>query len=294
MIELLTINDLSKLDKKGLNQVLPQATVISRIYSFLEDLNVEPIKHLPIEADLGQGRSTNLFHASSIGSATGKSLCGRYAIGCGRSLYYDLVGEASEGAWEPRMRSLLDTGSVVHAQLQAYLREVAARSNGTETFEPEAVIDPSKNPIADMMDISGHTDGMYTIRIPDLSFRFGIELKTINDAGYHKTSGPHTEHITQGTIYQKCLDLPVMLFVYYNKNDSRMVEYPHVFDEALWSAISAKLYYVRSHALAGTPPERENGWYCSSCKYRQVCQPPKRSKGPDARVTSMFRKKKEN
>jgi hypothetical protein len=253
----------------------------------------KPIRNLPVEFDLGQNRGTNLLHASTIGSITGKSLCGRYTIGCGRLLYYDLVGAESEGAWEPRMRSLLDTGSAVHAQLQAYLREVSSRSNGTEMFEPEAVIDPRNNPIADTMDISGHTDGMYTIQIPDLSFRFGIELKTINDAGYHKTSNPHPEHITQGTIYQKCLDLPVMLFVYYNKNDSRMVEYPQVFDEALWNAIVEKLDCVRSSAFSGTPPERENGWHCTNCKYRKVCQPPKRSKGPDARVTSAFRKRKE-
>jgi len=291
--ELLTISDLEKLTPQVLRKLLPQASVVTRIHAFLEDLNVEPLKHLKVTFDLGQNRRTHVFHASTVGGATGKSLCGRYSIGCARLLYYDLVGEESEGAWEPRMRALLDTGSAVHAQLQAYLEQVAEQSNGTERFCPEAVVSPEDGGIADQMDLSGHTDGIYEVTVPGLSLRFGIEIKTINDAGYKKTSSPHPEHITQGTIYQRCLDLPVMVFVYYNKNDSSMAEYAHVFDPAIWSAIEKKLSFVQERAIMGDPPERENGWHCSNCKYRKVCAPPRRTKGPDARVTSAFRKRKE-
>lgn len=294
MHELLTIKDLEKLTPSIVKKLLPQASVVSRIHSFLEDLNVEPIKHLVATFDLGQDRRKNVFHSSTVGGASGKSLDGQYSMGCGRLLYYDLVGEESEGAWEPRMRALLDTGSAVHAQLQAYLQEVAKRSGGTETFEPEAGIDPDNNEVADFLDISGHTDGIYTVTVPGLTIRFGIEIKTINDAGYKKTSGPHPEHITQGTIYQKCLDLPVMVFVYYNKNDSSMAEYAQVFDKRLWEAVVKKLEYVREHAYKLEPPERENGWHCSNCKYRKVCTPPRRTRGPEARVTSAFRKRKES
>lgn len=292
MHELLTIEDLEKLPPATVRKMLPQASVIARIHSFLEDLNVEPIKKLKATFDLGSDRRKNIFHASTVGGLTGKSLCGRYTMGCARLLYYDLVGEESEGAWEPRMRALLDTGSAVHAQLQAYLEVVARRSDKTETFTPEAVVDPDNNDVADAMDLSGHTDGIYTVTVPGLSLRFGIELKTINDARYKKTSSPHPEHITQGTIYQKCLNLPVMMFVYYNKNDSSMAEYPQVFDTALWNAIVAKLDHVRDHAFRSEPPERESGWHCVNCKYRKVCAPPRRTKGPDARVTSAFRKRK--
>jgi CRISPR/Cas system-associated exonuclease Cas4 (RecB family) len=288
-----TIADLARLDKTRLKRLLPQCTVVARIHSFLEDLNVDPIRKLPVEFDLGQNRKTLVFHASSVGSASGTSLCGKYKMGCARLLYYDFVGAEAEGAWEPRMRALLDTGSAVHAQLQAYLEEITRRSDGVESFEPEAVVDPDTNEVADSMDLSGHTDGKYMVITPDMRLRFGIELKTINAAGYEKTSSPHPEHLTQGTIYQKALDLPVMVFVYYNKNDSSMVEYAHVFDQNCWDAVVCKLDWVREHAMRDEPPERENGWHCTNCKYRKVCKPPRRTRGPNTRVSSAFRKRKE-
>jgi CRISPR/Cas system-associated exonuclease Cas4 (RecB family) len=291
--KLWTLDDIGRLASADLKKLLRQCTVIARIYSFLEDLNVVPIKHLPVKFNLGQNRRTHIFHASTVGNMTGSSLCGRYKMGCARLLYYDLVGAEAEGAWEPRMRSLLDTGSAIHAQLQAYLEEVVKRSEGVESFEPEATIDPDNNDIADRMDLSGHTDGIYQIVTPDMELRFGLEIKTINAAGYEKTSSPHPEHLTQGTVYQKCLDLPVMVFLYYNKNDSSVAEYAHVYDPRHWDAIVRKLDWVREHAMREEPPERENGWHCSNCKYKKICKPPRRTRGPNARVKSAFRKSKE-
>jgi hypothetical protein len=82
------------------------------------------------------------------------------------------------------------------------LAEVAKRRKKTETFEKEALIDPETNSVADVLDISGHTDGIYTITLPHLSVRFGIEIKSINDAGFKATKSVHPEHAVQGTIYQ--------------------------------------------------------------------------------------------
>jgi CRISPR/Cas system-associated exonuclease Cas4 (RecB family) len=256
-------------------------------------LNVERIKKMPVAFDLGQDRRTDIFHASTIGSFSGKSLCGKYTMGCGRQLYYDYIGAPAEGAWEPRMRKLLDTGSAIHAQLQAYLEVIAANSDGAEEFTPEAGIDPNINPVAMQMDISGHTDGIYLVRAEEDTVRFGLEIKTINDAGYQKTSGPHPEHLMQGTIYQKCLDLPLMVFLYYNKNDSSVAEFVHVFEERRWNAIVAKLDMVREHAFREVPPEQETGWHCSNCKYKGTCKPPRRGRGArNAKTAATFRSRK--
>jgi CRISPR/Cas system-associated exonuclease Cas4 (RecB family) len=274
-------------------RLLGHASLVSRIDSFLEDLNVEPLARLPVKFDIGGDRRTGIFHASTVGSSSGKSLCGKYTVGCGRQLYYDYTSAPSEGAWEPRMRRLLDTGSAIHAQLQAYLEIIASRSEGTEKFTPEADIDPDVNPIAQQMDLSGHADGIYQITTTPDRVRFGVEIKTINEAGYQKTNSPHQEHITQGTIYQKCLDLPLMVFLYYNKNDSSIAEFIQVFDEKRWQAIVDKLNSVRDCALQNIMPDQEAGWHCSNCKYKGICKPPRRGKA-NTKTTSTFRSQKRN
>ena len=289
MAELTKIEHLARYPKR----LLGLATVIDRIDSFLEDQNITPVEVLPVKFDLGVHRRTGIFHASSVGSASGKSLCGKYNIGCARLLYYDYTGADAEGAWEPRMRRLLDTGSAIHAQLQAYLEVIAKNSDGAQEFTPEADINPDENPIAQVMDLSGHTDGIYSVIEPVDKVRFGIEIKTINDAGYQKTSGPHQEHITQGTIYQKCLDLPLMVFVYYNKNDSSVAEFVQVFDERRWDAIVKKLNMVRECAFREVPPDHEPGWHCSNCKYKAVCKPPRRGRGGRSpKTVAAFRAKR--
>jgi hypothetical protein len=289
--ELTSIAHLS--DKEPVSKrLLGHASLITRIDSFLEDLNVDPLARIPVTFDIGGDRRTGIFHASTVGSSSGKSLDGKYVIGCSRQLYYDYTSAPAEGSWEPRMRRLLDTGSAIHAQIQAYIGIIASRSEGTETFVPEADIDPDENPVAQQMDLSGHADGIYqVISTPD-RVRFGVEIKTINDAGYGKTTSPHQEHLTQGTIYQKCLDLPLMVFLYYNKNDSSIAEFIQVFDERRWKAIEDKLNMVRDLALLDTLPEREDGWHCSNCKYKAVCNPPRRGRGANSKTVSTFRSQK--
>ena len=288
MTKLLTIADLKGSPKR----LLRLCSVADMIESFLEDMNVEPM-HLHTEFDLGSAhRRTNIFHASMIGSKSGKSLCGNYPIGCGRELYYSLIGADAEGAWEPRMRRILDTGTAVHSQLQIYLEEIAARSDGAFTFVPEVDVDPDKNDLADMMDISGHTDGDSYAKEDEDEVRFLLEIKTINDAGYKKTSGPHPEHLMQGTIYQACLDVPVIVFLYYNKNDSSIAEYVHTFDSSRWEAIEAKLNVVREHAVAEDPPPRELSFQCQRCRYKKTCKPPRRGRGASKAAASLLRKER--
>lgn len=290
MAELTSIKHLKSNYPKRLLNI---ATVIARIDSFLEDLNATPVSSLPIAFDLGVRRRTGIFHASTVGSSSGKSLCGKYSMGCARQMYYDYTGAPSEQAWDPRMRKLLDTGSAIHAQLQGYLEVIAANSDGAEEFTPEADIDPDENPVAQKMDLSGHADGEYIVTSGVDRVRFGLEIKTINDAGYQKTKNPHPEHLIQGTIYQKCLDLPLMVFLYYNKNDSSVAEFVHIYDHRRWEAIVKKLNMVRECAFNEVPPEHEAGWHCSNCKYKTICKPPRNGRGArTAKAAATFRTQK--
>ena len=168
----MTIADLETCSKK----VFQEITVVNRIESLLEDMNIKACSMADQLVIGDMVRLTNVFHASEIGRTTGKSPNGRYPMGCGRALYYGYTNAASEGSWQPRNRRILDTGTSIHCQLQMYLAEATKRRNKTETFEKEALISPETNTIADVLDLSGHTDGIYTIVLPHLAVRFGIEI----------------------------------------------------------------------------------------------------------------------
>lgn len=275
MPTLLSISDLKKAPKK----MFQKMGLLDRIDSLLEDMNLSesekpdiPVLKLDIR---DKGRRTGVFHASAVGSQSGKSLCGRYMMGCGRELYYGYTGAEMSSAREPRNRRILDTGHAIHLQLQSYLLAVADRSDGSEKFTMEVDIDPDTNEVAGRLDLSGHTDGIYEISDGQDDIRIGVEIKSINDSGYKDLTKPHREHQTQATIYQKCLDLPVMVFLYYNKNDSSIAEYLQVFDEDLWGAVERKLEYVRECAMKGKDPEREVSRSCAYCSFKPICKPPR-------------------
>lgn len=286
MASLVTIADLQDFPKA----LLQLCSVKDRIEKFLEDINVDPVK-LHGEFDMGSlGRRNNIFHASMIGSNSGKSVCGKYPMGCGRELYYSFIGANKEGAWQPRVRRILDTGTAVHTQLQTYLEEIS-RQDSTFNFSPEVDVNPDANDVADMMDISGHTDGECHSKEGEDEVRFLLEIKTINDAGYKKLSSPHPEHLVQGTIYQACMDCPVIVFLYYNKNDSSMAEYIHLYDHDRWIAITRKLNMVRDTAMNDEVPDRELSYQCSRCGYQKTCKPPRRGKSATRAAAKLLRGK---
>jgi len=270
-------------------ELLRHASVADRIDAYLEDMNSVSVT-IPVEFTLGNaGRPKGVFSASMVGSLSGKSLCSKFPMGCARQLYYAYLGTKSEGAWEPRMRRRLDEGTAVHALLQSYLSCFAKEHEDTEQFEYETRISPDENDVADQYDLSGHVDGVYLVHTPKGSVRFGVEFKTINDGGFKATSGPHAEHLIQGTIYQKCLDLPLMVFLYWNVNDGAVAEYVQQFDPIRWDSIVDKVNMVRECALKNEEPDREVSFSCRNCQFKGTCKPPRALGKLDRNVTSAFR-----
>jgi len=280
----MTIADLSDFPKKLLGEI----TVVNRIEAMLEDMNLEPSKIITPPMEFGdEGRREDIFHSSQIALKSGVSLNGKYPMGCGRQLFYSYTGEPGMNAFQPRLRRIFDTGTAIHTQLQSYLTTIAANDPNFD-FHLEADIDPDVNHIADVFDLSGHVDGVITVTAGKHKVRFGLEIKSINDAGYKGTNGVHPEHKIQGTIYQRCLDLPYMLFLYYNKNDSNMVEFIEPFDPYKWDEVEKKINMVRSCVFNGELPPRETSFACKTCKWQKPCDPPKKMKAAKARA--IFRK----
>lgn len=267
-MQLTTIQHLRDADPKEVSQALESFVhVAQRIEAHLEDMNLQ--EHC---------KRLGVFSASDIGNKTGKSLCGSYPVGCGRLLYYRYIGAEPRDRIPPRTRRIFDTGTKIHEQLQGYLQNIAAGSNGTEIFVKEAAFNENNSHVANTYDIESTTDGVWTISVPDLSLRFGLEIKSMKDELFKKLNGPDASHVVQCHVYMACLDLPAMVVLYYNKNDSSLIEYTVLFQQKVWRAITSKIDYVREHAIDEKEPLQEVGYHCRTCRYAYLCKPPKPEK----------------
>jgi hypothetical protein len=241
--KLARVMKIADLDKADTQAALSEVTVVPRIERMLEDMNIEPIS-MKGELEIGDKvRRTQVFSASEVGLKNGRSLCGKYEMGCGRYLYYSYTGAKGTKHWEPRFRRILDTGSAIHVQLQLYMQKCADREGFI--FQEEVDGDPDTN----SWGLSAHMDGQFDINTPLAQVRFGAEIKSIGDSGFVSTTKIHDNHATQGTIYQKLFDLPFMLFLYYNKNNGNMAEFVQRFDLRRWDAIERKLDMVQIRCL---------------------------------------------
>lgn len=270
-----SIQHLRDADAGDVRKILGYVQVIPKIEAYLEDLNLE--EHI---------KRLGVFSASDLGNKTGSSLCGKYTIGCARLLYYRYVGEEPRDKIPPRLRRIFDTGHKVHEQLQGYLRTIAEKLDA-EAFVDEAEFNEKNSPVASSYDIESTTDGIWTITVPDLELRYGLEIKSMKDELFKKLNGPERYHVVQCMVYMACLDLPFMVALYYNKNDSSMAEFVVEFDDNIWNAIADKINYVRRCAVDEEEPEREVGFHCRTCRYKYICKPPK----PEKRNIQMGRRR---
>jgi CRISPR/Cas system-associated exonuclease Cas4 (RecB family) len=275
-MQLTTIQHLRDADAKDVKSILGYVQVIPRIEAYLEDQNMEE-----------HPKRLGVFSASDIGNKTGHSLCGKYPIGCGRLLWHRYIGDEPHDNIPPRLRRIFDTGHKIHEQLQKYLCIIAERTNGAGVFVKEAEFNEKTSAIANAYDIESTTDGIWTINVPNLNLRFGLEIKSMKDDLFKKLNGPEINHKIQCHVYMACLDLPIMVMLYYNKNDSSMAEFSVMFSDDIWNAITDKINYVRKCAVDDVKPDQEVGFHCKTCRYAYICKPPK----PEKRNIQLGRKR---
>lgn len=214
---------------------------------------------------------------------------------CVKALWYACAGYADqlEEFIEPRIQMIFDLGHLWHAILQRYGSKGAW--GPPELYRPEVPIDPDAVtfdghpvfPLAAQYWIKGHVDAVvdkYLIdHVPGIgpvSIRLVHEYKTINSNGYSKLTRPKPEHKYQATIYAAVLDVPIVVYLYTNKDDCKTADFPVPFDHTIWNEVVQKIVTVQSHVEANTLPPWEitsaykNQSECMECGFRKLCQPP--------------------
>lgn len=190
----------------------------------------------------------------------------------------------SENYVEPHLQMIFDQGHGLHAQYQGY----GIKGAWGDNYEAELPIDPDGGllPLAECFWIRGSVDallGPYFIKVPGIgpvAIRVIHEYKSINDNQYKTLKSPKVDHKWQASIYSRIFDVPVVVYLYINKDNNHLADFPVPFDFMLWETIEKKIqkiqYYVDGKQV---PPWEETSAVqkpaeCDGCPYLRLCNPP--------------------
>lgn len=189
--------------------------------------------------------------------------------------FKDIIGAASQEQIEPRVKLIFDLGHAVHHMFQTY------GLNGAwgPYYKHEVPIDGAHQALAAALMIEGHADADNLLIIEDIEgwpiFEVGVvhEYKSMNDNQFKKLTGPKPEHKQQALIYSAALNRPITCFLYMNKNDGSLADFPVAFDPHLWGVLENKAQLFKKHYEANTEPPADVGYHCQDCGYAFACGP---------------------
>lgn len=194
------------------------------------------------------------------------------ASSCLLKIYYEAIGVQKEVTNEARELLIFDLGTACHDMLQG----MGMKGAWGPHYRPEVSI--GDTPIAQELGIEGHADADTLLIIEEIAgapiFEVGVvhEYKSINDNGFESLKNkPKPMHKQQATVYSACLDRPIVAYLYFNKNNSNIADFPVVFEPALWEIMRNKAVAVRDAVASGVPPQADVGYHCNQCGYVYSC-----------------------
>lgn len=217
-----------------------------------------------------------------VGWHSGKSrLPGIHASdlsGCQRKVSYSLLAtekkEMPKAIWKRKFRA----GHLYHTMLQRDFHRMCARTGGAVTFQDEIKVD--KTPVAASLDIHSSCDGAFTYLETQGGaplLRVATEIKSASCDEWKNLKEPKPDHIEQATLYQKCLNIPLIWFIYYNKGTQAITpsKYPWLrpFDHDVWAKLEVKIHDRFRNRDEGSLPPRQEGIGCEFCPYSWTCNP---------------------
>ncbi len=89
------------------------------------------------------------------------------------------------------------------------------------------------------------------------------------------------DHKRQAVVYMKCFNIPITVFLYYNKGDDNIAEFAMPFDLLTWNTVKGKIERVLHYVNENKMPDWSetsavlNPSECLKCEYANICKPPK-------------------
>lgn len=199
---------------------------------------------------------------------------------CLLKVYWEAIGVEASVMHEARELLLFDLGTAAHDMLQKFGMSGA----WGDYYKPEIPIEETE--LAKDLMMVGHADADNIIVIDDIAgapiFEVGVvhEYKTINDKGFEGLKGkPKPAHQAQATIYSACLNRPIVVYLYLNKNNSNMEDFPVQFNHQIWNQIYERAKVVKQALIEQQEPKAEVGYHCNQCPYVYGCAAYKAAKG---------------
>jgi hypothetical protein len=229
--------------------------MVSNLTAALKRLNKDAV--IPSIVEVLSRRNTEVSKSRS-GCIHPSSLCKK----CPRALFFQLTkAERNPTVIKYSTRLIWDTGNYIEDQLVKYLRDYYK-----EAIEQQVLaVDNDYN-------LRGYLD--VVISLPES--RLGVEIKSSNDFLFKKTKKtyPPEEYVWQATTYYKLLKLDKLIWLYYNKNTSDLLEIDFKYSEEIWDKILKKCYEVNKSAALNIAPKMLNR--CKphgdiECEYKNVC-----------------------
>jgi len=306
MIEINTIQDFYALTREQRGDICRNLNTVGRLKEYLKSLN-EP---KPVSNDWKpcgkcgmkgwvmeehEERNNADIHASQIHK-------------CLKNLWYGCTDYVAQrkAIVAPELRLIFDHGHMLHHMLQSYGKkgawcdpqyyhaEVPIVPDAGEARERKAHILPDaiKYRIRSNPDAIIWKYIVHDIRgLGDVCIRLMHEYKSISPGfanaegkllgGYAGLTGPKKEHKQQGMIYLKCFDIPLIVYIYYNKGNDQIADFPVPFDHLTWNMVRGKIDKVLDYAeKQEMPPWEETSAIldsseCKTCDYVDICNPPK-------------------
>ena len=273
IVQLHTIDQWMAADKNTRSLVLQNIKLKDKLYKFLKDrlmtkggtghaLDWTPCHRCETKGWLPSEPRLPGVHPSAV------------AHPCLLKIYNEMTGVEAQQKIDAKLQLIFDLGHAVHDMLQSYGKQGA----WGPVYDDEVRLSKELQDLSEELMLEGHADAenIMTIDHPDspVIYEVGLvhEYKTINTNGFEKLTRPKPEHKMQAMIYSAALNRPVVVYLYFNKNDSSLADFPVAFELDLWVNIEGKIRLLKHHFDTKTPPPAATGYHCQQCAYMHSCE----------------------
>lgn len=191
---------------------------------------------------------------------------------CLLKIFYQMQGADEKKVYDFRGQLIFKLGTQIHLMFQGMGKKGAWGPH----YWDEVRISEHLQDISYKLFLEGSADADNILIIEDVPgpiYEVGIihEYKSINDAGFKKLSGPKPEHRMQAIVYAAGLNRPIVVYLYMNKNDSTITDYPVPFDRNVWTPLEEKFSRLNQFYNLNDPPPGSPGYHCRDCEFKHIC-----------------------
>ena len=177
---------------------------------------------------------------------------------------------------DSRVLKIFALGHAIHELLQKDFAEAGLLKPTGDPDNPWAIEVPIEMQIRGKK-VVGHADGIIAEHV--YGEEAVLEAKSINSMTLSKMPEPKPEHKIQASVYSKALELGLIIYTYYGKNDSIVKEMPYRPTPGDWRVVESKadqiINMVDAYEERGEVPEPAYTAMsqppCKTCHLKRIC-----------------------